>query len=264
MQQITLTLLDKHNNIKAAKSQFDFVSLTYKGEYQEGDIILLQTSEYPCYLKIRLEDSFESCLVYLTEGKMLFKIPFGDAKRVYNSDKSFNGGLHFLWARIAEPFEIEQYQNLAYNPYCQTEQTGVYPTAFSSIPASNIRFAARNVIDGFFDNSSHGSYPYTSWSNAQDPQAQLTIEFGREVWINQAKILLRADFPHDSWWKSICLQFDDGSSEKLTLKRTALPQIFNFEAKQTHKVILTELINGDKSRSPFTALSQVELYGKAA
>ncbi|TCJ95873.1 hypothetical protein EV694_1874 [Volucribacter psittacicida] len=264
MQRITLSILDKDNNIKVAKSYTDFVSLTYKGEYQAGDYIQLEVAQVPCYLKVRLEDSFESCLLYLTEPKLLFHIPFGDDKRVYNSDKAFNGGLHFLWARVAEPFEIQPYQNLAYNPYLQSQQQGVYPFVSSNINASNIRFAARNAVDGYFDNTAHGSYPYTSWSNAQNPQAQLIIDFGREVILDRATLFLRADFPHDSWWQQVKLCFSNGEYECLNLARTAQPQTFIFPEQKTTAVILTDLINGDVVSSPFTALSQIELYGKDA
>ena len=42
-------------------------------------------------------------------------------------------------------------------------------------------FAARNAIDGIFENSAHGEYPYQSWGINRDPNAALTLDFGREV-----------------------------------------------------------------------------------
>ena len=34
-------------------------------------------------------------------------------------------------------------------------------------------FAARNAIDGIFENSAHGEYPYQSWGINRDPNAPI-------------------------------------------------------------------------------------------
>ncbi|MBE2895301.1 hypothetical protein HPC38_00175 [Pasteurellaceae bacterium HPA106] len=260
MQKLTLTLFDKDDNIKLARSDFDEVVATFKGEYAQGDKWVVEAQTYPCFLKVRLEDSFESAVLYLTD-KLIFTIPFGDAARVYNSDKAFRGGMHFVWVRVAREYEINQYGNLAFNPYQQTDQQGVYPCAQSNIQAGNIRFAARNVIDGAFDTNAHGSYPYTSWSNAQDSSAQLSIIFGRTVEIDSVILYLRADFPHDSWWQHLTITFDDEQPETIEAKRTGKAQHYQFSARQCQKITLSNLIKGEEP-APFTALSQLEVLGR--
>lgn len=261
MTKITLSILDKENNIKICKSAFDFLAFTHKGEYQAGDRICVEVDTVPCYLKLRLEDSLESSLVYLTESHFEFQIPFGDDRRLYNSDKVFQGGLHFLWVRAARDYEINQYTNLAFNPYFQSSQIGLYPRVTSNIVPSNIRFAPHNVIDGIFDSSSHGSYPFTSWSNAQDPKAQLKIDFGRSVEIDGLILILRADFPHDAWWQQIHVCFSDGSEQMLSLERSGLPQTFYFDKRKCDFITLTDFTKGEDT-SPFTALTQIEVLGK--
>ncbi|PVX41537.1 hypothetical protein C8D76_102236 [Pasteurella langaaensis DSM 22999] len=261
MTKITLSILDKDNNIKIGKSAFEFLAFTYKGEYQAGDRIRLEVDSAPCYLKLRLEDSLESSVIYLTENVFEFQIPFGDDRRLYNSDKVFQGGLHFLWVRTARDYEISQYTNLAFNPYFQSHQTEVYPRVTSNITPSNIRFAPHNVIDGIFDSNAHGSYPFTSWSNAQDPKAQLTIDFGRTVEIDGLILILRADFPHDAWWQQIRVCFSDGSEQLLSLERSGQPQTFYFDKRQCDSLTLTDFLKG-KDASPFTALTQIEVLGK--
>ncbi|MFZ7234047.1 hypothetical protein ACLSZ5_04555 [Avibacterium avium] len=261
MTKITLSILDKDDNIKLCKSAFDFLMLTYKGEYQAGDRICIETDNVPCYLKLRLEDSLESSLVYLTENRFEYRIPFGDDRRLFNSDKAFQGGIHFLWVRVARDYEVAQYGNLAFNPYFQPQQTSVYPRISSNIVASNIRFAPYNVIDGVFDSNAHGSYPFTSWSNAQDPNAELKIEFGRNVEVDGLVLILRADFPHDAWWQQVSVQFSDGSEEILNLARTGQPQFFQFAKRQCDYLQLTHFVKA-KDPSPFTALSQIEVFGR--
>ncbi|URL02595.1 hypothetical protein L4F91_03050 [Avibacterium sp. 20-126] len=263
MVKLTLSIIDKENNIKFCKSAFDFLMFTYKGEYQEGDRICIETDTTPCYLKCRLEDSLESSLIYLTEPRIEYHIPFGDNKRLFNSDKAFQGGIHFLWIRVAREYEIQQYTNLAFNPYFQPHQSGMYPRISSNIKPSNIRFAPYNVIDGIFDSNAHGSYPFTSWSNAQDPNAELNIEFGRNVEVNCLILILRADFPHDAWWQNISVRFSDGSEEILKLARTGQPQVFHFDKRYCDHLILTNFVKG-VDPSPFTALTQIEVLGQNA
>lgn len=260
MTKVSVSILDKDGNIKLAKSDFEWVVMTYKGEYHEGDKIVVETSP-KTFIQARLEDSFEPALLYLESGYLEFTIPFGDRTRVYNSDKAFQGGQHFIWVRLARDYELTQYGNLAANPYLQEEQKGVFPCVTSTITAGNIRFAPRNVVDGYFDTSAHGSFPYTSWSNATKTDAKLTIEFGREVEVDKVILYLRADFPHDSWWQEVTLQFSNGEQLTAQLERSGRPQEICFEPQKITSLTLTNLVKGNEP-APYTALSQLEVLGK--
>ena len=54
-------------------------------------------------------------------------------------------------------------------------------------------FAARNAIDGVYENDAHGIWPYQSWGINRDPNAALTLDFGRPVTIDELRLTLRAD-----------------------------------------------------------------------
>ena len=86
-------------------------------------------------------------------------------------------------------------------------------------------FAARNAVDGIYENDSHGTWPYQSWGINRDPSAALTIEFGCSVTVDELRLTLRADFPHDSYWTQATVAFDDGSREALQLTKTAAPDL---------------------------------------
>lgn len=260
MQKISLTLLDSQQNIRTAKSDPEFIALTYRGEYQQGDVIMLDVAELPCHLMVQLEDSLPPCLIYLTHSPLCFTVPFGDTARAY-SDKAFTGGKHFLSVRLAYSWELDATRNLAFNPYYQEAQEGVYPRAIANIPSQNIRFAPRCAIDGVFDSSEHGSYPFTSWSNAQQADARLSIEFGREVTINAVMLTLRADFPHDSYWQCVELQLGE-YCQSVSLQRSGKPQLITINpAVIASKVSLTKLEKAEES-SPFTALTQIAVIGQ--
>jgi hypothetical protein len=73
--------------------------------------------------------------------------------------------------------------------------------------------------------------------------------------------LIRADFPHDNYWKHATLQFSDGSSEELTLEKTKESQVFTFSPRTIEWAKLTRLIKSEEE-SPFPALTQWAVYGK--
>ena len=124
-------------------------------------------------------------------------------------------------------------------------------------------FAARNAIDGMYANSSHGKYPYPSWGINRDPKAALTLDFGREVLVNEIRLTLRADYPHDNYWVSADINFDDGSSETLKLEKSEKPQCFLIKERKIKSLVLEKLIKAE-GESPFPALTQIEVRGVEA
>lgn len=72
-------------------------------------------------------------------------------------------------------------------------------------------FAARNVIDSVLANEGHYPWPYQSWGIDQREDAELTVEFGRPVDMEELRLTTRADFPHDSWWVQAAVSFSDGT-----------------------------------------------------
>lgn len=103
-------------------------------------------------------------------------------------------------------------------------------------------------------------WPYQSWGINQDPEATLTLNFGRPVTLDELRLTLRADFPHDSWWIQATVRFSDGSTEVLNLEKTAAPQIFAISPRTVTSLMLCELKKADDP-SPFPALTQIEAWG---
>ena len=102
-------------------------------------------------------------------------------------------------------------------------------------------FAARNAIGGVLANWSHGEWPYQSWGINRDPNAELRLDFSRPVLVDEIRLTLRADFPHDSWWEEATVEFSDGSREVFHLKKTGDPQSFSIERRKIEWLELKEL-----------------------
>lgn len=231
-------------------------------EYEEGDRVVLEYSGAPKYFVFQADDALGEALIYVT-GNVEIKVPFGELKTGY-SPKAYMGSCHYIYAREAKEEEIYAYRNQAFNVYDSHENTNSYPHASANVETRNEAvFAARNAIDGVKANSSHGQWPYTSWGINRNPQACIHIDFGHAVELDQAMIYLRADFPHDNWWKEVTLEFSDGSSHVAQLEKTACGQSVAFEKRKVTWVEMKKLIQAE-TESPFPALTQLELYGTVA
>lgn len=238
------------------------VSLVYTNEYREGDAIVLDV-DVPCYCMVQFEDSLPAALVFVKEREIWYHIPFGSDRIVF-SPKCFVGNRHLIRARLAEPHEIAARRNLAFNPYDQHGDNGFFPHSKANVETrGEAVFASYNAIDGVCENSSHGEWPYQSWGINRDPKAEWRLAFGRPVTVDELKLVLRADFPHDNYWTSAKVTFSDGSEEILSLVKTALPQSFRIEPRTIEWLNLSDLIQAE-GNSPFPALTQFEAWGVEA
>lgn len=249
------------------------VSAVFYAEYRPGDMISLELGETGRYCVVQFEDTMQPALVYVRQQRIVFPVPVADPAKpepLPYSPKSFAGSCHIIRARFAAPEEIAARRNLAYNPYDTSfygsgpfgngEDTGFYPHATSNIQPTSAGFAPRTAIDGVLENAAHMMWPYQAWSNDRKPDAELTVDFGRPVTIDELRLTQRADFPHDSWWAEGTVRFSDGSTELLKMKKSALPQVFSIAPRTVTNLTLCELKKHEDA-SLYTALTQIEAWG---
>lgn len=257
---IHLKIKDKNGNILYEKTGENAVSFVYHAEYNEGDMIVLETISANKHIVWQVDDALGCAMCYAT-GSVAYQIPFDEKKKVY-SPKTFSGNKHYIWARIAEKNEITAYRNLSVNVNDQHDVDTCFPHATANVETRGESvFAARNAIDGIVENHGHGLWPYTSWGINRDPNAEMKIDFGRKVAVDCLKVYLRADFPHDSWWTKATVTFSDGSKEVLEFVKTDGGQTFHIAEREVEWLAFGNLIKAE-DESPFPALTQFEVYGK--
>lgn len=233
--------------------------LVATSRYEEGDRVVLEYTGEPKYFLFQADDAMGAALLYVT-GNVEIKVPFGELRTGY-SPKAFWGELHYIYAREATNEEIEAYRNQAINVYDSHDNVNSFPHATANVETrGEAVFAARNAIDGVKANSAHGSWPYVSWGINRNPQAVLKVDFGHEIETDKVVIYLRADFPHDNWWREITLAFSDGSTVVAQLEKKAGGQEITYPSKKISWVEIRNLIQAEKE-SPFPALTQLEVYG---
>ena len=253
---ITLSIENRNGETLASVSGENACRLYYKDMFREGDRLRVHAPRGLLWL----EGPLPSTPLYLPTGAASYGIPFG-AERDILSPEAFTGARHCFSARIPEAGDMEARRCLSCNPWASHEPNGIFPFASANVETrGEAAFAAKNAIDGLLENHGHGEWPYTSWGINRDPAAALRVDFGRPVRVDEAVLYLRADFPHDAWWREGTLHFSDGSSLTLPLAKTDKGQRFPFPARVTEWVVLDTLIKADDP-SPFPALTQLQIWG---
>ena len=257
---LKLKVISKQDRELACGVAAENASLVHTAAYNDGDRILLETDSKNTFCMVQLEDSMPWALVFVPGTSMVFSVPLQNNRPNY-SPKAFSGCCHLLRARAATAEEIAARRNLALNVYDQHENATFFPHATANVETrGEAVFAARNAIDGMFENTSHGNYPYQSWGINRDPNAALTLHFGRKVLVDEIRLTLRADYPHDNYWTSATVHFSDSSSETFSLTNSAAPQCFAIAPRTIETLTLDTLIMAD-GPSPFPALTQIEAWG---
>jgi hypothetical protein len=260
--KLTITIRGADGQTKVEAAGDGLVRLVYPAAYEEGDEIAV-SADTEGFAVLCAEDSIPPTLGYLKSEYRLV-VPFGE-KRTSYSPKSFCGNMHLLYARSAADWEIGQYRNLAFNPLDSHDNTGFFPHAQANVETrGESRFAAQNAIDGNTASGGHGSWPYESWGINRRDDAEIKIDFGLKVSINKLTFTLRADFPHDNWWKRARIVFSDDTELTPIFQKSGLPQEFPIPPKTTEWLIMRDMQKDEADLSPFPALVQLAAFGTPA
>lgn len=263
MLQLTLSLIGADGSVRGSSTGEGLVQLdTRYREYQPGDVIVLQSSERGVELEVMLDESLPPSIVYLENGRLEFPIPFDAARDSYPSH-AFGGDTHWGYARVLDPRERSNWCNLALNSHDLGGAEGVFPHAVTNSGATNPRFIARNAIDGTWQSIHHGRWPYESWGINGRDDAWLQVDFGRPVHAEEAVLVLRADFPHDTWWKQARITCSDGFELTVQLEKTGVPQRFDLGGRDIEWIKLSNLVKADDP-AEFPALTQLAVMGTLA
>jgi hypothetical protein len=242
--------------------------LVFDREYQPGDRIILGGVQR---MAVRLDESMPECLLYLPEAAQRdgsYEIPYGRQEQQTASayaPESFAGKSHRVAVRALNKSERNGYRNLALNP-CdlrETEQMPVqiFPHASTNSVSRNLfDFEARNAIDGVTQNGHHGVWPYQSWGPQLRTDLWWKVDFGRPVALDKLRLMVRADFPHDSYWKSADVEFSDGSHLPIHITSSPEFQEFSFPKRHVSWLRLTNLVPADPTK--WCSFIEVEAWGR--
>jgi hypothetical protein len=256
----TIQIIGPDGRVKAEAAGENEVRLIYRAPYTEGDEIRAFAAA-PALVVLQAEDSIPPVFGWLA-GLFRLVVPFGEKHSCW-SPKNFYGPVHLLSLRAALPEEVRQYRNLAFNPLDSHENQGFFPHASANVETrGEAQFAARNAINGNRTSAGHGFWPLESWGINRREDAELRIDVGRKVRIDKLVFTLRADFPHDNWWKEALVRFSEGTEFRPRFVKTGRPQEFPLPSPVSAEwLVLGDLKKDETDPSPFPALTQIEAFG---
>jgi len=222
-------------------------------------------------MAVRVDETIAECLLFIPDSartNATYEIPYGREEKQTGSayaPESFAGKSHRAAVRALTKKELNGYRNLALNP-CDARETEQLPVPIfphastNSVSRSLFDFEARNAIDGVTQNGHHGVWPYQSWGPQLRTDLWWKVDFGRAVELDKIRLMVRADFPHDSYWKSADVEFSDGSHVSIQIKEAAESQEFSFAKRRTSWLRITNLVPADPSR--WCSFIEVEAWGR--
>ncbi len=247
-----------------AKTTQREVHLSFAHSYRPGDRIVVSGPER---IAVQLDSGQPECRLYRqSAGLWSFEIPFGHSQNELGGaydPNAFQGAAHTVGVRVLGRHELRGYRNLALNPCDQTVQPELpaFPHATASSTYREMAvFAPRNAIDGVVAGGNHGRWPYQSWGPDKVDGLWWRADFGRIVELDKLRIAVRSDFPHDSHWKEVTIEFSDGTQVKITLAKSAGLQEVRFPRHRTLWIGISHLVPAEEPG--WCALTEVEAWGR--
>ena len=257
---LTLKVLNKNNDILAESKGKD-ISLLYNKEYEAGDYIRVESST-DTFIKVKFDECLAESIIFIPGKSFEFQVPSKEVCEGCYGVDAFTGNSHTVCACEITDEEAYSYRKISLNSHDIHQKARSFPHSFANFVTREAPcFYARNAIDGIIDSDGHGFFPHHSWAGGAREDLEFTLNFGHKVEVDKIIFYLRADFPHDTYWKSIDVEFSDGSVETATFEMTGDGQQLTFEPRETTYV---RLINFRQVSYPLSwaALTQLEVYGK--
>ncbi len=234
--------------------------LCFDRVWEEGDTLVFQTSP-GAHLRVGIDASMLQGEVFLPEGSMHWRVPFGEHRLAYPAGL-YDAKRHIVSARLMTGPELSACRDLARNPLDLRGDTDFYPHCTANVETRNESvFAARNVIDGLRFNTFHGEWPYESWGIGAREDAWCLLDFGRDVLADRMALTLRADFPHDAYWVSGHAAASDGEVISFDLEKTGERQWIDLGRRKIRWLRLERMIKSNDP-SAFPSLRALEVFGQ--
>ncbi len=263
---ITITYTNKKGEEIASTTGVGSASLEVGQSFERNGVITVTLSDNQQYMWFNFDRNLQDALIYCEDSTFTYKFD-NKTSQYFPSSLVIGGeGQHInptikVW--IPTKAELNTTRNIAVNPYDQGKAEGTYPHASTnSVHASTGEWDARNAIDGFTQGGGHGTYPYQSWGPEFDNKDMYwQVDFGKDVTVSGIGIAVRSDFDHDTPFTQVTVEFSDGSTQTVSLEKTADVQKITFDSEVTTSSIKIKEFEKASSGQGWTGFMEVEVYG---
>lgn len=261
---ITITYANRKGEEIAKTTGVGSAELEVGEAFAVGGTITVELSDNQKYMWFNFDRNLQDALIYCENSTYTYEFDaktkqyFPPSVVIRGDGQNVNPKIK-VW--IPTNAELNTSRNIAVNPYDQTKAEGSYPHASTnSIHAATGEWDARNAIDGFTQGGAHGIYPYQSWGPEYDNKDMYwQVDFGKEVKVSGIGIAVRSDFDHDTPFNKVTVEFSDGSTQTVSLEKTADVQKITFDKEVTTSSI--KIKEFEKAFAAWSGFMEVEVYG---
>lgn len=262
--EVKIEFLETSGKTSAEAVGRGYAILNVAESYSSKQGVRITLPEGERYVAVCLSSKLGESIVYCPDGVFEYKFPsrMGDIYPTALDDSKNTVYINnVMTARIPTEDELTEVRNLAENVY-DLKDGSTYPHATTNSVADGgaAHYEARCAIDGFTSNTSHGTFPNQSWGPEKSTMSdnEITIDFGRSVRLDALEIVIRCDFPHDTWFTGASVTFSDGTVEHIDLYRTESAMTFELGGRETTSVTLSDFTTaGDE----WAAITEIRAIG---
>ena len=263
--EVKIEFIETSGKVSAEASGKGYALLNVAGTYAPKQGVRVTLPEGEKYVAVCLSSKLGETIVYCPDGVFEYEFP-SKMGNIYPSalDDTKNTVYinNVISARIPTADELAEPRNLAENVYDLKNNTTSYPHASTNSVADGeaAHYEARCAIDGFTSNTSHGTFPKQSWGPEKSTmdKNEITIDFGRTVRLDALEILIRCDFPHDTWFTGADVTFSDGTTEHIDLWKTEDWMSVEMNGRETTSVKLSGFTTAG---SEWAAITEIRVRG---
>lgn len=258
-----ITLTDRLGVIKKTVEGNGELELKWHEAYGFEDILTFEV-EPESFLEVDIDPYVKPSTIFTPSGTITYQIPVGYKLKAYHPE-AFQSEKKEVKLSSVSGESLSTRRNIAMNGLDKRWSTGYYPHAEANVVTRDEPwFEGKNAIDGHVVVDGHGAWPYQSWGGGLRDDLEFTLDFGRDVVIDEIVIYFRADLvnDHDVNWESGILECSNGYELPLNMVLTAEGQSFKFDQQKVTWIKLKELKR--EVSAAFTALTQIEVYGVEA
>lgn len=223
-----------------------YALLHVEGSYSAKQGVKITLPEGQKYVAVGLNSKLGEQIVYCPDGVFEYKFPsnMGSIFPTALNDRTDVVYINnIISARIPTDDELTATRNLAQNVYDLKDSVDQFPHASTNSVADNnaIQYESRCAIDGFTANQGHGTWPVQSWGpdKATIDSNMISVDFGRDVKLDSLEIIIRCDFPHDTWFTGAVVTLSDGTEKHIDMYKTDDAMVFDMGGVTTSSIKLS-------------------------
>ncbi|MGN1409993.1 MAG: hypothetical protein ACI4XJ_07430 [Eubacteriales bacterium] len=262
---VRIEFMNANGSVIGSTEGVGYAILNVEGSYSAKQSVKITLPDGQKYIAVCLNSKLGEQIVYCPSGVFEYRFPSGMGSifpTALNDKTDVVYINNVIAARIPTEDELTEQRNLAENVYDLKNSANQFPHAETNSVADNnaLQYESRCAIDGFTANQGHGTWPVQSWGpdKATMDSNYISVDFGREVQLDSLEIIIRCDFPHDTWFTGAEITLSDGTTRQINMYKTDDAMVFDMGGAKTSSIRLSGFTTAEDK---WAAITEIRAFG---